>query len=71
MRAYWHFYLLTRFGDIPIMDDFWDENATVAGLQKPASKRADVARFILNDLKAAIGEIPEARANLFTRSKYQ
>lgn len=33
LRAYWHFYLLTRFGDIPIMDDFWDENATVAGLQ--------------------------------------
>ena len=27
LRAYWHFYLLTRFGDIPIMDDFWDENA--------------------------------------------
>ena len=22
-RAYWHFYLLTRFGNIPIMDDFW------------------------------------------------
>lgn len=22
LRAYWHFYLLTRFGDIPIMDDF-------------------------------------------------
>lgn len=70
-RAYWHFYLLTRFGNIPIMDDFWDGNATVGGLQIPASKRADVARFILNDLKAAIGLIPESRANLFDRSKYQ
>lgn len=70
-RAYWHFFLLTRFGDVPIMDAFWDENATVAGLQIPASTRADVARFILNDLKAAVGEVPEARAKLFSRSKYQ
>ena len=30
-RAYWHFYLLTRFGSIPVMDKFWDGNATVAG----------------------------------------
>lgn len=35
------------------------------GLQIPASKRSDVARFILSDLKAAIGEIPEAKASLF------
>jgi len=70
LRAYWHFYLLTRFGDIPIMDDFWDGNATLEGLQIPASKRSDVARFILSDLKAAIGEIPEAKASLFPRSKY-
>lgn len=70
LRAYWHFYLLTRFGDIPVMDDFWDGNATLEGLQIPASKRSDVARFILNDLKAAVGEVPEARANLFSRSKY-
>lgn len=69
-RAYWHFYLLTRFGNIPIMDDFWDGNATLGGLQIPATKRADAARFILNDLKAAIGLIPEARANLYSRNKY-
>ncbi|WP_455971273.1 RagB/SusD family nutrient uptake outer membrane protein [Bacteroides congonensis] len=70
LRAYWHFYLLTRFGDIPVMDDFWDGNATLEGLQIPASKRSDVARFILSDLKAAIGEIDEAKASLFSRSKY-
>ena len=29
IRAYWHFYLLKRFGNIPIMDAFWDGNATV------------------------------------------
>ena len=70
-RAYWHFYLLTRFGDIPVMDGFWDANATVEGLQIPATKRSDVVRFILNDLKAAIGQIPEARAELLPRGKYQ
>ena len=47
------------------MDDFWDGNATLEGLQIPASKRSDVARFILSDLKAAIGEIPEARQVCF------
>lgn len=70
LRAYWHFYLLTRFGDIPVMDKCWDDNATVDGLQIPAAKRADVARFILSDLKAAIGEVSEARASLYPRSKY-
>ena len=35
-RAYWHFYLLTRFGNIPIMDDFWDGNATLGGILFPA-----------------------------------
>lgn len=70
LRAYWHFYLLTRFGDIPVMDRFWDGNATLEGLQIPASKRSDVARFILSDLKAAIGAVPEAKANLFSRTKY-
>lgn len=52
-RAYWHFYLLTRFGEIPIMDKFWDNQATVEGLQIPASTRTDVAKFILSDLKTA------------------
>lgn len=52
-RAYWHFYLLTRFGNIPLMNDFWDENATVAGLQIPPSSRTDVAKYILEDLNTA------------------
>lgn len=52
-RAYWHFYLLTRFGNIPLMDDFWDENATVEGLQIAPSSRTEVAKFILEDLNAA------------------
>ncbi|MCP3895440.1 RagB/SusD family nutrient uptake outer membrane protein [Bacteroides neonati] len=62
LRAYWHFSLLTSFGDIPIMDKFWDEQATIEGLQIPASNRTDVAKFILQDLQTA-SEL------LFDRSK--
>ncbi len=64
LRAYWHFYLLTRFGDIPLMDRLWDENATVAGLQIPPASRSDVAKFILEDLKTA------SEGMLQSRSKY-
>ena len=28
LRAYWHFVQLKKFGNIPIMDGFWDEHAT-------------------------------------------
>lgn len=63
-RAYWHFYLLRNFGDVPVMDRLWDENATVQGLQIPAADRSAVAEFILGDLKTAIGL-------LHPRAKYQ
>lgn len=63
-RAYWHFYLLKNFGDIPVMDAFWDENATVAGLQMPPKDRSAVAQFILDDLETAKGL-------LYKRSEYQ
>ena len=53
LRAYWHFDLLKKFGSIPVMDAFWDENATIAGLQIPAKTRNEVARFILSDLVGA------------------
>lgn len=64
LRAYWHFVQLKKFGDIPIMDGFWDENATIAGLQIPQKDRAEVAKFILNDLDTA-------EKLLFDRSKYK
>lgn len=63
-RAYWHFYLLTRFGSIPIMDDLWDEHATAQGLQVPATDRGKVAKFILEDLDTA-------KKLLYPRSKYK
>lgn len=54
-RAYWHFYLLKKFGAVPVMDGFWDGNATLEGLQIPQKSRNEVARYILSDLDAAIG----------------
>ncbi|MFR9500314.1 MAG: RagB/SusD family nutrient uptake outer membrane protein [Rikenellaceae bacterium] len=63
-RAYWHFELLKNFGDVPIMDGFWDSHATVEGLQIPQSSRAEVARFILQDLESAI-------EMLYSRSQYK
>ena len=63
LRAYWHFDLLKKFGSIPVMDAFWDENATTAGLQIPAKTRNEVARFILSDLV-------EAKNLLHSRGKY-
>lgn len=63
LRAYWHFDLLRKFGSIPVMDAFWDENATIAGLQIPAKARNEVARFILSDLV-------EAKNLLHSRGKY-
>lgn len=62
-RAYWHFELLKNFGEVPLMDGFWDSNATIEGLQIPQSSRSDVARFILNDLESAI-------EMLYPRSQY-
>lgn len=63
LRAYWHFYLLKKFGSIPVMDAFWDGNATVEGLQIPAKTRTEVAKFILEDLNTAA-------SLLYSRSKY-
>lgn len=63
LRAYWHFVQLKKFGDIPVMDAFWDENATIAGLQIPQKDRGEVAKFILEDLD-------RAEKLLYSRSKY-
>ena len=63
LRAYWHFYLLKKFGSVPVMDAWWDGNATVEGLQIAAKPRNEVARFILEDLNTAIGK-------LYPRSKF-
>ena len=64
LRAYWHYYLLTRFGSIPVMDNFWDPQATLPELQIPARDRSAVAKFILDDLETA-------KELLHPRSKFQ
>lgn len=53
LRAFWHYYLLRSFGSIPVMDGFWDGNATIGGLQIQQKDRGEVAQFILDDLKTA------------------
>ena len=53
LRAYWHFVQLKKFGSIPIMDAYWDNQATIAGLQIPQKDRGEVAKFILEDLNTA------------------
>ncbi len=63
LRAYWHFVQLKKFGDIPVMDGFWDGNATIAGLQIPQKDRGEVAKFILEDLD-------RAEKLLYSRKKY-
>lgn len=63
LRAFWHYYLLRNFGSIPVMDGFWDANATIEGLQIPQKDRGDVAQFILDDLETAKGL-------LYPRNKY-
>lgn len=63
IRAYWHFYLLKRFGNIPVMNAFWDGNATVEGLQIEQKPRNEVAKFILSDLE-------QAKNLLYSRSVY-
>lgn len=54
IRAYWHYFLLRKFGNIPYMDELMDENATVGGLQIPAKPRNEVAKLILGDLTVAM-----------------
>lgn len=59
LRAWWHFELLKKFGNIPVMDAFWDGNATTEGLQIPQKSRKEVALFILSDLENAIDLLHE------------
>lgn len=53
LRAWWHYDLLKKFGNVPVMKAFWDGNATLSGLQIPAKDRKDVAIEILKDLERA------------------
>lgn len=55
MRAFFHFILMDSFGDTPILDHVPAEEESID--RKP---RADVAKFIESELKAAIPYLSEA-----------
>ena len=64
LRAYWHFFLLKKFGNIPYIESLLDANATIGQLQIPALPRNEVAKKILADLETA-------KSMLHPRSKFQ
>jgi hypothetical protein len=58
-RAWQHFYLLQRFGGVPIVDHVLDVNdATLTG---PRNSRYEVVDFIAKDLRAAIPLLPQEK----------
>ncbi len=56
-RAWQHFYLLQRFGGIPIVDHILDVKDEV--LHGPRNSRYEVADFIFSDLRKAILLLPK------------
>jgi len=65
-RAWQHFYLLQRFGGVPINDHVLDLNDKV--IYEPRNSRYEVANFIINDLRTAIPLLPKER-NIATADK--
>ncbi|MBP9578820.1 MAG: RagB/SusD family nutrient uptake outer membrane protein [Bacteroides graminisolvens] len=58
-RGYQHFYLLQRFGGVPILDHVPDVNDPV--IKGPRNSRYEVINFIINDLRAAIPLLPQEK----------
>ncbi|MDR2147589.1 MAG: RagB/SusD family nutrient uptake outer membrane protein [Tannerella sp.] len=58
-RAWQHFYLLQRFGGVPVSDHVMDVNDAV--IYGPRNSRYEVANLIINDLRVAIPMLPGER----------
>jgi hypothetical protein len=58
-RAWQHFYLLQRFGGVPIVDHALDLNDGV--IYGARNSRYEVVKFIINDLRTAIPLLPKAK----------
>lgn len=58
-RAWQHFYLLQRFGGVPIVDHVVDVNDPV--LYGPRNSRYEVVDFIISELETAIPLLPEEK----------
>ena len=56
-RAWQHFYLLQKFGGVPIVDHMIDVADGV--LYGPRNSRYEVANFIISDLRKAVPLLPE------------
>lgn len=62
IRAYYYFDLVKKYGGVPIIEEvqtFTGDN--LDQLQVPRNKEEEVYDFILNELDAAIADLPESR----------
>jgi hypothetical protein len=59
-RAWQHFFLLKRFGGVPVVTTVLDLNSP--GLTSPRNSRYEVINQILSDLKDAITDLPTEQA---------
>lgn len=66
MRAYFYFRLLSYFGGVPIYDESVIVAEKFSEMLEPRSSEDDVRKFIISDLDAAIGALPES----WTGSEY-
>ncbi len=55
IRAYYHFWLMEMYGDVPLMDHCFNEDEVI-----DRAPRADVARFIEQELLEVIPQLSEA-----------
>lgn len=63
IRAYYHFWAMELFGDVPIMDHFYGEGETVD--RRP---RAEVAQFIANELEEILSQTDADGASALSKA---
>ena len=63
IRAYYHFWAMELFGDVPIMDHFYGEGETVD--RRP---RAEVAQFIANELEEILSQTDANGASALSKA---
>lgn len=58
LRALYYFFLLNHFGGVPLYDETFDYNKDYMLMTRPRSTEEQVREFILQDLEAAITNLP-------------
>jgi hypothetical protein len=61
IRAFYYFDLVKKYGGMPIIQEVQVFNNNLDSLQVPRNTEAEVYDFILNDLDAAIADLPDSR----------